>query len=39
MILSVVGLNENIFDMYCYGMDREGFATDDLKTGKSISNN
>ena len=33
MILSVVGLNENIFDMYCYGMDREGFATDDLKTG------
>ena len=19
--------------MYCYGMDREGFATDDLKTG------
>lgn len=33
MILSVIGLNENIFDMYCYGMDREGFATDDLKTG------
>ena len=33
MNASVVGLNENIFDMYCYGMDREGFATDDLKTG------
>lgn len=33
MVLSVMGLNENIFDRYCYGMEREVFATDDLKTG------
>lgn len=33
MLLSIIGLNDNIFSNYCNGIDRAAPATDDIKEG------